>query len=83
MKTILFQGDSVTNAKRDRENDNYLSSGYATMAAGQLGMEHPGEYCFLNRSISGNRVSGLYARIKRDIINLRPDYMSILLSMTF
>lgn len=81
MKTILFQGDSITDAKRDRENDNYLGSGYATMAAGQLGMEHPGEYRFLNRGISGNRVSDLYARIKRDIINLRPDYMSILIGV--
>lgn len=81
MKTILFQGDSITDAIRDRENDNYLGSGYATMAAGQLGMEHPGEYRFLNRGISGNRVSDLYARIKRDIINLKPDYMSILIGV--
>lgn len=81
MKTILFQGDSITDAKRDRENDNYLGSGYATMVAGQLGLEHPGKYRFMNRGISGNRVSDLYARIKRDIINLKPDYMSILIGV--
>ena len=81
MKTILFQGDSITDFSRDRECDYFLGSGYVTMVAGQLGLEHPGEYRFLNRGISGNRVSDLYARIKQDIINLKPDYLSILIGV--
>lgn len=81
MKTILFQGDSITDFRRDRECDYFLGSGYVTMVAGQLGLEHPGEYRFLNRGISGNRVSDLYARIKQDIINLKPDYLSILIGV--
>ena len=81
MKTILFQGDSITDVDRPRGNDYYLGSGYATMVAGQLGLDHPGEYRFVNRGISGNRVSDLYARIKRDTINLKPDYMSILIGV--
>ncbi len=34
-----------------------------------------------NRGISGNRVVDLYARIKKDIINLHPDYLSILIGI--
>ena len=81
MKTILFQGDSITDSKRDRNDNQYPGSGYATMITGYLGLERPGEYAFLNRGISGNRVSDLYARIKQDFINLEPDYLSILIGV--
>ena len=35
----------------------------------------------MNRGISGNRVNDLYARIKKDIINLKPDVLSILIGV--
>ena len=35
----------------------------------------------INRGISGNRIVDLYARIKSDIINLKPDYLSILVGV--
>ena len=35
----------------------------------------------MNRGISGNRVVDVYARIKSDIINLKPDVMSILIGV--
>ena len=38
-------------------------------------------YTFYNRGISGNRVTDLYVRLKSDIINLKPDYMSILIGV--
>ena len=38
-------------------------------------------YKIINRGISGNRVVDLYARIKMDIINLKPDVMSILIGV--
>ena len=81
MKTILFQGDSITDAGRSRENDENMGVGYPTMVAGELGYENPGEYRFLNRGISGNRSVDLYARIKSDIICLKPDVMSILIGV--
>ena len=81
MKTILFQGDSITDAGRSRENDENMGVGYPTMVAGELGCENPGEYRFLNRGISGNRSVDLYARIKSDIICLKPDVMSILIGV--
>ena len=81
MKTIVFQGDSITDAIRNCENDNYMGSGYATMVAGELGLSEPNEYKFYNRGISGNRVLDLYARWKTDCLNLKPDYLSILVGI--
>lgn len=81
MKTILFQGDSITDAERNRKCDLFPGSGYASMVAGYIGFENPGCYQFLNRGISGNRISDLYARIKQDIINLKPDVLSILIGV--
>ena len=81
MKLILFQGDSITDAGRPRENDMYMGFGYATHVQGELGIKYPGEYMFLNRGISGNRIVDLYARIKKDLINLKPDIISILIGV--
>ena len=81
MKKILFQGDSITDAGRSRDDDNYMGVGYPTLVAGTLGADRPAEFEYINRGISGNRVVDLYARIKADIINLQPDYMSILIGI--
>ncbi len=80
-KLILFQGDSITDAHRTRDNDFYPGSGYSTMIHGQLGFQYPGKYHFINRGISGNRIVDLYARMKSDIINLEPDVVSILIGV--
>lgn len=34
-----------------------------------------------NRGIAGDRIAGLYARIKKDIWNLNPDMVSILIGI--
>lgn len=83
MKTILFQGDSITDANRTREEGHMssLGGGYASHVAGRLGVKYPNEYKFYNRGISGNRVVDLYARMKADIINLKPDYMSVMIGI--
>jgi len=78
---ILFQGDSITDAGRSRENDSAVGEGYPLLVKAALGLEAPGKYEFLNRGISGNRVVDVYARIKADIINLAPDVMSILIGV--
>lgn len=81
MKTFLFQGDSITDAGRNRGDDNYRGNGYPTMVAGELGLKYPGEYKFINRGISGDRTVDVYARLKRDITELEPDYMSMLIGV--
>ncbi len=80
-KLILFQGDSITDDHRSREFDALTGQGYPTLVKAMLGYDRPGEYRFLNRGISGNRIVDVYARIKKDIINLSPDYMSILIGV--
>ena len=80
-KIVLFQGDSITDCGRSREDNNALGHGYASMAGGRVLYENAGEYTVYNKGISGNRIVDLYARIKSDVINLKPDYMSILIGV--
>ena len=80
-KIIVFQGDSITDAGRDKEKNVSTGRGYATLVKAQLSADEPYQYQFYNRGISGNRVVDLYARIKIDMINLKPDYMSILIGV--
>lgn len=96
MKTILFQGDSITDCGRIRvENSQhpavvfyqkmkkrtFLGDGYPAKVAAQLQKDCPGLYKYENRGISGDTILTVYARIVRDIINLKPDYMSILIGV--
>lgn len=80
-KIILFQGDSITDTDRSKDTDKHMGCGYATMVGGELSANNPYVYRFYNRGISGNRVVDLFARIKVDMINLKPDYMSILMGV--
>ncbi len=83
MKTFLFQGDSITDTNRVDENeDNFgLGCGYALLLASDFLKNRKGEFRFINRGQSGDRITDVYARIKEDIINLKPDYMSILIGV--
>lgn len=80
-KVILFQGDSITDASRSKDNEINKGHGYALMVTGALGADEPGKYTFYNRGVSGNRIVDLYARIKFSMINLKSDYMSILVGV--
>ncbi|RED87559.1 SGNH/GDSL hydrolase family protein [Cohnella phaseoli] len=75
---VLFQGDSITDAGRDRSNGADLGRGYALMAAGWFNALFPELGAkFLNRGISGNRVKDLQARWQQDCVDLQPDWVSI------
>ena len=78
---ILFQGDSITDAGRARDNDVNVGVGYPLLVKAELGFEFPGKYEFVNRGVSGSRIVDIYARIKDYIINLEPDVMSILIGV--
>ena len=77
---ILFQGDSITDAGRSYSDSKNLGFGYARLVEASLGFDEP-NHEFFNRGISGNRIVDVYARIKSDIINLKPDLMSILIGV--
>ncbi len=81
MKTILFQGDSITDAGRWRDDPDHLGMGYPLLVASKLGYGYPGEYKFVNRGISGNKSVDVAARLKEDIIDVSPDYMSLLVGV--
>lgn len=81
MKTIVFQGDSITDARRSKDDDHFRGSGYVTMTAGRIGVDLPGKYRILNRGVSGDRIVDLYARMKVDILNLKPDILTILIGV--
>ncbi|MBQ4073629.1 MAG: SGNH/GDSL hydrolase family protein [Clostridia bacterium] len=81
MKTILLQGDSITDAGRDRQNDQKPNWGYASLVTAEIICDYPGQYQVYNRGVSGDRIVDVYARMKRDIINLKPDYLSILIGV--
>ena len=80
--TVLFQGDSITDAGRDRTDDALLGTGYANMVAAWFQARYPERRVnFLNRGISGNRVRDLKARWQEDCLDIRPDWVSILIGV--
>ena len=81
MKTILFQGDSITDCHRDRNDPAGMGEGYAMLAAKLLEKKHPGQFRFVNRGISGDRSVDVYERRQADIFDVKPDYISILMGI--
>ena len=81
---IVFFGDSITDAGRNR-NDIYalsgLGYGFVRAIADRIQGAAPDQYEIINTGISGNRVVDLYARIKCDLWNLNPDVISILIGV--
>ena len=77
---ILFFGDSLTDAFRNREDVNTndrFGCGFVAQVAGRLLLEDPTGYEIINRGIGGNRSIDLYARIKVDVWNHAPDVLNI------
>lgn len=77
MKTILFQGDSITDGNRRRSVFDALGEGYVLDVAKVLGRT----YTILNRGISGNKTSDLVKRWQKDTLDLRPDILFILIGI--
>jgi lysophospholipase L1-like esterase len=81
---ILFQGDSITDGNRGRNLDpnHILGHGYQFIIAAKYGTQFPERHLvFLNRGISGNKVSDLAARWQKDALDLHPDILSILIGV--
>ncbi len=85
--TVLFQGDSITDAgrKRDRtEANDYgnMGVGYALLASAMLVGNYPGtDLTYYNRGISGNKVYQLDERWQEDALSVDPDVVSILIGV--
>lgn len=84
---VLFQGDSITDAGRNKDaqspnNGGALGGGYAFLAACELLHHHAGKNLSIyNKGISGNKVYQLAERWEQDCLQLKPDVLSILIGV--
>ena len=81
---ILCQGDSITDGNRGRNADpnHILGHGYQFIIAAKYGDDLANRnLTFINRGISGNKVSDLARRWPTDTIDLKPDLLSILVGV--
>ncbi|MCU0472708.1 MAG: SGNH/GDSL hydrolase family protein [Bacteroidales bacterium] len=86
-QTILFQGDSITDSSRNKEDNGYnnaraLGSGYAMLAGAALLEKYAShELKIYNKGISGNKVYQLAERWDMDCLEIKPDVLSILIGV--
>ena len=79
---ILFQGDSITDAGRDRRNYYNMGNGYPKYASEIIAKRHPElDVEFINLGIGGNRTDQLFDRLYKDAIAIEPDIISILIGI--
>ncbi len=81
---ILFQGDSITDCGRSRNNDpaHRLGHSYAFLIGAKYGALYPERKLeFFNRGISGHKVPDLLNRWQTDTIDLQPTVVSILIGV--
>lgn len=81
---IVFIGDSITDAGRNREGgakQSALGYGFVRIVADRLIGAAPDKYTILNRGVIGNRIVDMYAGIKCRLWNEAPDLASILIGI--
>ncbi len=79
---IVFQGDSITDAGRDREKDSSMGAGYVFMLTAMLAAKYPDKNpSFINRGMGGDTVQTLHERWERDCLVFKPDIVSILIGI--
>ena len=84
---ILFQGDSITDSGRNKEDNSFnnarvLGTGYPLLAGASL----LNKFAVLNlkvynKGISGNKVYQLAERWDKDCLEIKPDILSILIGV--
>jgi lysophospholipase L1-like esterase len=80
--TILFIGDSITDADRNSRAYKPFGFGYVHFVANHLLAKYPTfNLNIINRGISGNTIRDLEKRWQRDCIDHKPDILSILIGV--
>lgn len=86
-QVILFQGDSITDSGRNKEDTGFntarnLGSGYPLLAGAALLNKYEAlNLKVYNKGISGNKVYQLAERWDKDCLDLKPDVLSILIGV--
>lgn len=81
-QVVLFQGDSITDCGRNREDQTSLGNGYPSKIAGIYSNLFPdNKVTFINKGISGNRTKDLLERYEKDFKDINPDFISILIGI--
>lgn len=79
---ILFQGDSITDAGRNREDIHDLGPGYPKYAAELIKKAFPDmSFEFINQGVGGDKTENLKERWQRECIDLKPEIVSILVGV--
>jgi lysophospholipase L1-like esterase len=81
---VLFQGDSITDGNRGRNQDpnHILGHGYQFIIAADIAAHEPDRHVqFLNRGVSGSEIGDLAKRWQDDVIALKPDLLSVLIGI--
>jgi acyl-CoA thioesterase-1 len=74
--TIVFIGDSLTDAGRREDVDGHLGHGYVRLVSKELA-ERGDARAIINTGISGDRAVDLRARWEPDALAHEPDLLSI------
>jgi lysophospholipase L1-like esterase len=84
---ILFQGDSITDSGRNRDDNSFnnagaLGSGYPMLAGAALIEKYASlNLKVYNKGVSGNKVYQLAERWDSDCLDIKPDILSILIGV--
>jgi lysophospholipase L1-like esterase len=83
---LVMIGDSITDAGRTQPVGeglfDPLGRGYVTLVEAMIGAVYPGRGIrIVNMGTSGNTVRDLEARWQRDVIDLKPDYLSVMIGI--
>ncbi|MEV6792399.1 SGNH/GDSL hydrolase family protein [Streptomyces sp. NPDC051320] len=79
--TVMFTGDSITDCQR-LESEEGLGFGYPLRVAGEWGFRHSDRpVTWLNTGVGGHKVMDLESRWQADVLDARPDVVSILVGV--
>jgi lysophospholipase L1-like esterase len=82
---LLFIGDSITDAERSPDGEGLpgaLGRGYVLQVDALLGtVYHDHGIRVVNKGVSGNTVRDLKGRWREDVLDLKPDWLSIMIGI--
>jgi acyl-CoA thioesterase I len=76
---LLFTGDSITDSGRREAATAPLGAGYVRMIADELAAS--GDPTIINTGIGGNRAADLQSRWQFDVLDHRPDVLTIMIGI--